>query len=36
MDAMQLELLNFQPLAANEGFEEEVPDLGGAEQLRSQ
>jgi hypothetical protein len=33
MDAMQLELLNFQPLAA---FEEEVPDLGGAEQLRSQ
>ena len=27
---MQLELSNFQPLAANE---EEVPDLGGAEQL---
>ena len=30
---MQLELSNFQPLAANEGIEEEVPDLGGAEQL---
>ena len=29
MDAMQLELSNFQPLAPNE---EEVPDLGGAEQ----
>ena len=29
---MQLELSNFQPLAANEGIEEEVPDLGGAEQ----
>ena len=27
---MQLELSNFQPLAANE---EEAPDLGGAEQL---
>jgi hypothetical protein len=33
MDAMQLELSNFQPLAANEANEEEVPDLGGAEQL---
>ena len=33
MDAMQLELSNFQPLAANEAIEEEVPDLGGAEQL---
>ena len=30
---MQLELSNFQPLAANEGIEEEVPDLAGAEQL---
>ena len=30
---MQLELSNFQPLAANEAIEEEVPDLGGAEQL---
>ena len=30
---MQLELSNFQPLAANEGIEEEVPDLGSAEQL---
>jgi KaiC/GvpD/RAD55 family RecA-like ATPase len=30
MDAMQLELSNFQPLAPNE---EEVPDLNGAEQL---
>jgi hypothetical protein len=29
MDAMQLELSNFQPLAPNE---EEAPDLGGAEQ----
>jgi hypothetical protein len=29
MDAMQLELSNFQPLAPNE---EELPDLGGAEQ----
>ena len=29
---MQLELSNFQSLAANEGIEEEVPDLGGAEQ----
>ena len=27
---MQLELSNFQPLAAND---EEAPDLGGAEQL---
>ena len=33
MDAMQLELSNFQPLAANEAIEEEAPDLGGAEQL---
>jgi hypothetical protein len=33
MDAMQLDLSNFQPLAANEAIEEEVPDLGGAEQL---
>jgi hypothetical protein len=33
MDAMQLELSNFQPLAANEAIEEEVPDLGGADQL---
>jgi hypothetical protein len=32
-DTMQLELSNFQPLAANEAIEEEVPDLGGAEQL---
>ena len=30
---MQLELSNFQPLAANEAVEQEVPDLGGAEQL---
>jgi hypothetical protein len=30
---MQLELSNYQPLAANEASEEEVPDLGGAEQL---
>ena len=30
---MQLELSNFQPLAANEAIEQEVPDLGGAEQL---
>ena len=29
MDAMQLELSNFQPVAPNE---EEAPDLGGAEQ----
>ena len=29
---MQLDLSNFQPLAANEAIEEEVPDLGGAEQ----
>jgi hypothetical protein len=33
MDAMQIELSNFQPLAANEATEQEVPDLGGAEQL---
>ena len=32
MDAMQLELSNFQPLAANEAVEQEVQDLGGAEQ----
>jgi hypothetical protein len=31
MDAMQLELSNFQPVTASED-EEEVPDLGGAEQ----
>jgi hypothetical protein len=30
---MQLELSNFQPLAASEAIEEEVPDLAGAEQL---
>jgi len=30
---MQFELSNFQPLAANEAIEQEVPDLGGAEQL---
>ena len=30
---MQLELSNFQPLAPNEGIEEEVPDLGGAKEL---
>ena len=30
---MQIELSNFQPLAANEAIEQEVPDLGGAEQL---
>jgi hypothetical protein len=30
---MQLELSNFQPVAANEAVEQEVPDLGGAEQL---
>jgi hypothetical protein len=30
---MQLELSNFQPLAANEAIEEEVPDLGGAKEL---
>ena len=33
MDAMQIELSNFQPLAANEAIEQEVPDLGGAAQL---
>jgi hypothetical protein len=33
MDAMQLELSNFQPLAANEAVEQEVQDLDGAEQL---
>ena len=31
-DVMQLELSNFQPLAANEVIEEEVHDLAGAEQ----
>ena len=30
---MQIELSNFQPLAANEAIEQEVPGLGGAEQL---
>jgi hypothetical protein len=30
---MQLELSNFQPVAANEAIKEEVPDLGGSEQL---
>jgi L-alanine-DL-glutamate epimerase-like enolase superfamily enzyme len=30
---MQLELSNFQPLAANEAVEQEVQDLGGAEQV---
>jgi hypothetical protein len=30
---MQLELSNFQPFAANEAIEEEVPDLDGVEQL---
>jgi hypothetical protein len=30
---MQLELSNFQPLAANEATELEVPDLGGAEPM---
>ena len=33
MDAMQFELSNFQPLAANEAVEQEVQDLDGAEQL---
>ena len=33
MDAMQLELSNFQPLAANEAIEEEVRDFGSEEQL---
>jgi hypothetical protein len=33
MDAMQIELSNFQPLAANEAIGQEVPDLGGAAQL---
>ena len=33
MDAMQFELSNFQPLAANEAVEQEVKDLDGAEQL---
>src|SRR5712672_3546754 len=31
MGAMQLELSNFQPFAANEAVEQEVQDLGGAE-----
>ena len=30
---MQIELSNFQPLAANEAVEQEVQDLGGAEQV---
>jgi hypothetical protein len=30
---MQLELSNFQPVTANDAIEEEVLDLGGAEQL---
>ena len=30
---MQIELSNFQPLAANEAVEQEVQDLDGAEQL---
>ena len=30
---MQLELSNFQPLAANEAVEQEVQDLAGAEQV---
>ena len=30
---MQLELSNFQPFAANEAVEQEVPNLGGAERL---
>ena len=30
---MQLELSNFQPFAANEAVEQEVQDLGGAEQV---
>jgi hypothetical protein len=30
---MQLELSNFQPIAANEAIEEEAPDLTGAELL---
>jgi hypothetical protein len=29
---MQLELSNFQPVTVSEAIEEEVPDLGGAEQ----
>ena len=33
---MQLELSNFQPLAANEAIEEEVRDLGGAKQQLSE
>ena len=33
MGAMQLELSNFQPFAANEAVEQEVQDLGGAEQV---
>jgi L-alanine-DL-glutamate epimerase-like enolase superfamily enzyme len=33
MDAMQLELSNFQPLAANEAVEQELQDLVGAEQV---
>ena len=30
---MQLEMSNFQPFAANEAVEQEVQDLGGAEQV---
>jgi hypothetical protein len=33
MDAMRLELSNFQPLAVNEAIDDGVPDLGGAEPL---
>ena len=33
---MQLELSNFQPLAADEAIEEEVRDLGGAKQQLSE
>ena len=31
---MQLELSNFQPLAANEAVEQEVQDLSGAGRFR--
>ena len=33
LGAMQLELSNFQRVAADEAVEQKVPDLGGAEQL---
>jgi hypothetical protein len=33
MDAMQLELSNFQPLAVNEAIDDGVPDFSGAEPL---